>query len=66
MFDPGRLVDLRVGGAEPEDEQDHAREHEHAADDAAQVEQVGGARSWSASLRLLGLEMNLSSGIVVS
>ena len=45
-----RLLDLRVGRAEAEDEQDHAVDQEQAADDAAQVEQVrglAGARSAS-------------------
>ena len=41
--DAGRLVDVGVGRPEPEHEQDRAVEHEQPADEAADVEQVGGA-----------------------
>ena len=49
----GRLVDLRVGRAEPEDHEDHAVDQEQPADDAAQVEQV--RRAARRARRRLGL-----------
>ena len=68
----GRLVDLGVRGAEPEDEEDHAVDQEQPADDAAQVEQVRrAARALGVDLGLLvlrdeGVPVGLASDMVWS